>query len=154
MAKEPPVGICEFVHQFALTDGASGPERFTRPTAVVQRRYELLRAYYVEELSAAEIAERFGCSQASVRTLISRHREADPGELFASPRPGPRRQPKKDAARARVNDYGKSSVVIAKIPHLVEDAIFSFGGLKRCDRASAVAGQLLGSSEAPTPNLG
>jgi len=78
-----------------------GHERFTRPTAVVQRRYELLRAYYVEELSAAEIAERFGCGQASVRTLISRYRAADLGELFASPRPGPRRQPKKDAARGR-----------------------------------------------------
>jgi len=41
-----------------------GHERFTRATSVVQRRYELLRAYHVEELSAAAIAERFGCSQA------------------------------------------------------------------------------------------
>ena len=78
-----------------------GHERFTRPTSVVHRRYELLRAYYVEERSAAEIAELFGCSQASVRTLISRYRKADLGELFASPRPGSKRQPKKDAARAR-----------------------------------------------------
>ena len=92
-----------------------GHERFTRPTSVVQRRYELLRAYYVEDLSVAEIAERFGCSQASVRTLISRYREADLGELFASPRPGPKRQPKKDAARARAIELRRSRHGIEEI---------------------------------------
>ncbi len=93
-----------------------GHERFTRPTSVVQRRYELLRAYYVEELPAAEIGERFGCSQGSVRTLISRYREADLGELFASPRPGPKRQPKKDAARARAIELRRSRHGIEEIP--------------------------------------
>ena len=92
-----------------------GHERFTRPTSVVQRRYELLRAYYVEERSAAEIAERFGCSQASVRTLISRYRKADLGELFASPRPGPKRQPKKDAARTRAIELRRSRHGIEEI---------------------------------------
>jgi transposase len=99
-----------------------GHERFTRPTAVVQRRYELLRAYFVEELSAAEIAERFGCSQASVRTLISRYREADLGELFASPRPGPRRQPKKDAARARAIELRRARHGIEEIVAELERA--------------------------------
>ena len=79
-----------------------GHERFTEPTLAAQRRYEALRAYWVEELSAAEIAERFGYSRASVQTLISQYRQADLSELFASSRPGPKRQPKKDAARERV----------------------------------------------------
>ena len=79
-----------------------GHERFTEPTLAAQRRYEALRAWWVEELSPAEIAERFGYTKASVQTLISRYREADLAELFAASRPGPKRQPKKDAARERV----------------------------------------------------
>jgi transposase len=79
-----------------------GHERFTAPTLAAQRRYEALRAYWVEELSAEEIAARFGYTKASVQTLISQYREADLAELFAASRPGPKRQPKKDAARERV----------------------------------------------------
>jgi transposase len=82
--------------------GRSGHERFTAPTLAAQRRYEALRAYWVEERSAGEIAERFGYSKGSVQTLISRYRQADLAELFARSRPGPKRQPKKDAARERV----------------------------------------------------
>jgi transposase len=80
----------------------SGHERFTEPTLAAQRRYEALRAHWVEELSAGEIAERYGYTKASVQTLISRYRDADLAELFARSRPGPKRQPKKDAARERV----------------------------------------------------
>jgi transposase len=76
-----------------------GHERFTQPTLAAQRRYEALRAYDVEELSAAEIAERFGYTKASVQTLISQYRDQDLSGLFSSSRPGPKRQPKKDAAR-------------------------------------------------------
>jgi len=76
-----------------------GHERFTEPTLAAQRRYEALRGYWVEGLSAARIAERFGYTKASVQTLISQYRDAGLSELFASSRPGPKRQPKKDAAR-------------------------------------------------------
>ena len=80
----------------------TGHERFTKPTVAAHRRYEALRAYYVEELSAAEIAERFGYTKASVQTLVSQYRQADVSELFQVARPGPKRQPKKDAAHERV----------------------------------------------------
>ncbi len=79
-----------------------GHERFTEPTTSAHRRYEALRAYFVEERSAGEIAECFGYRKASVQTLISTYRDADLSELFATSRPGPKRQPKKDAARERV----------------------------------------------------
>jgi transposase len=78
-----------------------GYERFTDPTAAAHRRHEALRAYFVEARSASEIAERFGYSKASVQTLVSQYRQSDLAELFAQTRPGPKRQPKKDAARAR-----------------------------------------------------
>ncbi len=78
-----------------------GHERFTQPALAAHRRYETLRCYFVEELGASEIAERFGYTKASVQTLISQYRDADPAELFSRSRPGPKRQPKKDAARER-----------------------------------------------------
>jgi len=79
-----------------------GHECFTEPTLAAQRRYEAVRAYFVEELSPAEIAERFGYTKASVQTLISTYRAGDVGGLFAQSRPGPKSHPKKDAARERV----------------------------------------------------
>jgi len=85
-----------------------GHERFTEPTLAAQRRYEALRAYFVEELSAGEIARRFGYRKASVQTLISQYRQADLAGLFVSSRPGPKRQPKKDAARERAIELRRS----------------------------------------------
>jgi len=79
-----------------------GHERFTEPTLATQRRYEALRGYFVEELSPAVIAERFGYTKASAQTLISTYRAGDLGGLFAESRSGPKSQPKKDAARERV----------------------------------------------------
>jgi transposase len=80
----------------------SGHEQFTRPSQPNQRRYEALRAYFVEGVSAEEVAERLGYTRASVETLVRDHRQGRLGELFTVPRPGPKRQPKKDAARERV----------------------------------------------------
>ena len=75
-----------------------GAERFTAPVEPNQRRYEALRAYFVEELSAQEVGERFGYTRATVETLVRDFRSGRL-ELFASSRPGPRTQPKKDRAR-------------------------------------------------------
>jgi transposase len=75
-----------------------GAERFTAPEEPNQRRYEALRAYYVEGLSAEAVGERFGYTRSTVETLVRDFR-AGRLELFASSRPGPRRAPKKDRAR-------------------------------------------------------
>jgi transposase len=79
----------------------AGAESFTAPGEPNQRRYEALRAYHVEGASAAQVAERFGYTRATVETLV-RDWRAGRLELFASSRPGPRVQPKKDRARALV----------------------------------------------------
>jgi transposase len=92
-----------------------GYERFTEPTLAAQRRYEALRAYFVEDASAAQVAERFGYTKASVQTLISQYHAADLAELFAQSRPGPKRQPKKDAARERVIELRRSRHGIEEI---------------------------------------
>jgi len=99
-----------------------GYERFTAPTLAAQRRYEALRAYFVEELSPGEIAERFGYTKASVQTLISTYRDADLAELFDQSRPGPKRQPKKDAARERVIELRRQRHGIEEIVAELERA--------------------------------
>ena len=67
----------------------SGAEYFTQPDGVGQRRYEALRAYFVEEASAAEIADRFGYSTASVHQMATLLRT---GKLapFIEAKPGPK----------------------------------------------------------------
>ena len=66
-----------------------GAEYFTQPGGVGQRRYEALRAYFVEEASAAEIADRFGYSTASVHQMATLLRT---GKLapFLEAKPGPK----------------------------------------------------------------
>ena len=79
-------------------------EFFTAPAQVNQRRYEALRAHYVEGLSYAEAGRRFGYTRWAMIDLARQHR-AGKLALFAPPgRPG---RPagagsRKDALRARV----------------------------------------------------
>jgi transposase len=94
----------------------SGAERFTAPVEPNQRRYEALRAYFVEGCSARAVAERFGYTRSSVETLARNYR-AGRLQLFASSRPGPRSQPKKDRARTlalRLRGEGRSLAEIGR----------------------------------------
>jgi len=75
---------------------------FARPANVNQRRYEALRAYLYEGVPLAEAAQRFGYTPSALRSLVRDFR-AGKLTLFAEPgKPGRKRAPKKDAARARV----------------------------------------------------
>jgi transposase len=76
----------------------AGAEEFVGPVEPNQRRYEALRCYFVEGAAAEDVAARFGYTRASVETLVRDYR-AGRLELFASSRPGPRTEPKKDSAR-------------------------------------------------------
>jgi transposase len=77
----------------------AGSERFSAPVEPNQRRYEALRCYFLEGASAEEVGERFGYTRATVETIVREWRAGRLG-LFASSRPGPRSQPKKDRARS------------------------------------------------------
>ena len=78
-----------------------GGEFFLQPTSPTQRRYEALRAYLADGVPAATAAQRFGYTPAGFSSLVRDFR-AGRLELFPTTRPGPRRAPAKDAARARV----------------------------------------------------
>src|SRR5215468_7988912 len=67
----------------------SGAEYFLHPAGASQRRYEALRAYFVDGLPAAEVADRFGYSTASVHQMATLLR-AGKMTLFTGSRPGPK----------------------------------------------------------------
>jgi hypothetical protein len=102
----------------------AGAEYFTAPAGAAQRRYEALRAYFLEEMPAAEVADRFGYSTASVHqmaTLLRKGRLA----LFTENKPGPK-GPRKATGelRARV-------LVLRAAGHSVSEiaAALTAGGL-------------------------
>lgn len=67
----------------------SGSEFFLRPGGAAQRRYEALRAYFVESAPAAEVADRFGYSTASVHQMATLLRTGKLA-LFTETKPGPK----------------------------------------------------------------
>jgi transposase len=80
-----------------------GAEAFTAPEQVNQRRYEALRAYYVEGLSQQQAGARFGYARWAMVDLVRQHK-AGKLELFAparKPGPPPGSAPAKDRARGR-----------------------------------------------------
>ena len=88
---------------------AGSPQRdgagwFTAPGPVNQRRYEALRAFFVDGLTYEQAGERFGYTRWAMVNLVREHR-AGKLELFAAPKkPGPPAgsAPAKDRARGRV----------------------------------------------------
>ena len=66
-----------------------GAEYFTAPAGAAQRRYEALRAYFLDEMPAAEAAGRFGYSTASIHQMATLLRKGRLN-LFTQTRPGPK----------------------------------------------------------------
>jgi hypothetical protein len=77
-----------------------GAGYFLQPAGSSQRRYEALRAYFVEDMPASEVADRFGYSTASVHQMATLLRGGKM-RLFTDPRPGPK-GPRKATGRLRV----------------------------------------------------
>ncbi len=92
---------------------------FLEPAGVAQRRYEALRAYFVEGTSAAQVAERFGYAPSTMVAMV-RDFDGRPEEFFVERRPGPRVAPAKRAARdevVRLRAAGHSVTEIAQALH-------------------------------------
>ena len=67
----------------------AGAEFFTEPSGPAQRRYEAMRAYFVDEQAATAVADQFGYSTASVHQMATLLRSGRM-RLFADTRPGPK----------------------------------------------------------------
>src|SRR6266699_850020 len=93
----------------------SGGEAFARPASVNQRRYEAIRAYLYEGASLAEAAARFGYARSALASLV-RDWRAGRLTLFAEPgRPGRKRAPRKDTARAPVIELRRQGLSVYEI---------------------------------------
>jgi hypothetical protein len=76
-------------------------EFFARPAQPYHRRYEALRAVFLEGRSQKEVAEHFGYRYSALRQLVYEFRQLGPGEASpffgsrgadARPRHAPRRR--------------------------------------------------------------
>ena len=72
---------------------------FLEPRSARQRQYEALRAYFVEGHPSCQVAREFGYTAGSFQVMCHHFRRDRDPVFFTSPRPGPRLQPKKSAAR-------------------------------------------------------
>jgi hypothetical protein len=96
-----------------------GAEFFTEPTQPAQRRYEAMRAYFVEEVPAVRVADRFGYSTASVHQMATLLRDGRM-QFFAETRPGPKGPRKAGRVHDRVlqlRGQGHSVTEIAAALH-------------------------------------
>jgi|SRR5579875_1264269 len=99
-----------------------GSEYFLRPLESPQRRYEALRAYFVEGQPAADVAQRFGYSVATVYQMASLLRTGQL-ELFTKVRRGPQEPFKVTAAvRGHILLLRMSSKSITEIAELLAAA--------------------------------
>ncbi len=98
-----------------MTGGSTQPtsrEWFTNPDEVNRRRYEALRAFFVDGLTHAEAAARFGYTRWAMVNLVREHR-AGKLELFApvrKPGPAPGSAPAKDRVRGRVIEMRRTGL--------------------------------------------
>jgi transposase len=79
----------------------SGAEYFVAPSDASQRRYEALRAYFVEGRAAHQVAEQFGYSTASVHQMASELRGGR-ATFFRDSKPGPKGPRKSGRIRDQV----------------------------------------------------
>src|SRR2546425_12944720 len=74
---------------------------FLSPQFPLQRQYEALRAYLVDEEPSAEVARRFGYSEGAFRVLCYqfRHDPQKRASFFHQPQSGPQSSPARDRVR-------------------------------------------------------
>jgi len=101
-----------------LTDLARA---FTVPANPTHRRYEALRAYFVEGLSGAEAARRFGYTPGSFRVLVHQFRRDPHRPFFLPTAKGPRAAPKADPVRDRIVALRKLNLSIYDISRALHD---------------------------------
>ena len=93
---------------------------FLEPANSTHRQYEALRAYFVENLSAKEVGERFGYSEGSVRVLAHKLRRDPHRPFFLPPAKGPQEAPKKDQVREQVVALRKQNLSVYDISRALD----------------------------------
>jgi hypothetical protein len=94
---------------------------FTVPANATHRQYEALRAYFVEGLSGAEAARRFGYTPGSFRVLVHHFRRDPHRAFFIPPARGPQAAPKADPLRNRIIALRKQNLSIYDISRVLHE---------------------------------
>ena len=94
---------------------------FLEPEAPRHRQYEALRAYYVENRTAEEVARTFGYTQGSFEVLCHRFRRTADPQFFVYPPRGPRTRPKKSAARDHIVALRKQNHSVYEISEAIKE---------------------------------
>jgi transposase len=88
---------------------------FRQPRHPKQRQYEALRRYFLDQRPSKEVAAEFGYSEGSFRVLCHQFRRNPEPEFFLTAPRGPQGQPKKSAARARIEQLRKQNHSVYEI---------------------------------------
>jgi hypothetical protein len=94
---------------------------FLEPDNAKQRMYEALRAYFVDNRPSAEVAKAFGYTPGSFQVLCHHFRRDPNPVFFTTPRPGPRSQPKKSAARELIIQLRKQNHSVYEISEALKE---------------------------------
>ena len=89
---------------------------FQQPASTAQRHYEICRAYFLEQHTAEEVAERFHLRVESIRSLVrdfAQHPNLD--QLFGRAPPSDRPSPKRDAIRDRACELRRQGQTLEAI---------------------------------------
>lgn len=95
---------------------------FLQPSGPLHRQYEALRAFFVEHLPAAKVAQRFGYTYGSFRVLCHQFRHNPRREFFQTTPKGPRSSPKRDPVRERIIALRKQNYSIYDIQHALQES--------------------------------
>lgn len=88
---------------------------FLEPSNPTQRQYEALRAYFVEGVTSAEAATRFGYTPGSFRVLCHHFRHDPVRRFFVERRRLPHPKPPADPGRERIIELRKQNLSIYDI---------------------------------------
>jgi hypothetical protein len=88
---------------------------FLEPVNSTHRQYEALRAFFVDRLPSAEVAERFGYTPGAFRVLCHQFRQDPRREFFLPPRKGPRPTPEKERIRQKIVALRKQNLSVYDI---------------------------------------
>ena len=89
---------------------------FRSPALVAQRNYEICKAYYLDNATAEQLAERFCMHPDSVRAIVRDFaRDPDLEQFFVVKQPGRQTAPKRDALTEEIVRLRREGLTLAQI---------------------------------------
>lgn len=93
---------------------------FLEPRDATHRQYEALRSYFVEGITCAEAASKFGYSAGSFRVLCSQFRNNPERQFFIKPSRGPQATKSSDPIKEKVITLRKQNLSVYDISRALD----------------------------------